>query len=511
MRKSWVVGVMAAWLAIGSAAVRAADMPALPLKLTISPATYEGRPALAMTLRVTGDEDGKTKITLPSEWANEKELWRVLKDFAVEGAQVTAPSDEPQTRIARHAPSAPLTLTWKVVQDYTGEPNFSDLKSLFRPTVNAQYAVMLMQTVLPSIELGARNLGIDPRPRTTPPPVCDVVLSFEGFAPGWTLATALGNGATQTARQVRCDALWDSNLALGDFRLVERQDEYGIVRLAVRGTWALSDQVLLAKFAVGRAAAAAEFKDSGPEQILVSLAATAPLGKNQAVFGTAFGGGFFGFATPNASLASLKVWWNHEQVHYWIPNRLGQAGEGSETARAWFNEGFTDYFSMLNAYRTREVDTRGLATEWNTRVLKPYLASRVREAANATIAEGFWDQSDLRELPYQRGALLALNWNAQIKSASHGRRSLADVIATLLGEAKKDPNVLLTPARIVAAAKAAGVENAAEDVAMYIDAGHLIVPRADALGPCGKFEIAKGAFDITGEGWTSKACAAWLE
>ncbi len=511
MRAKAIAVILAAMAgAFASLPVRADET--IPFTLVISRAEVAHRPALAMSVTFRGGASGETVVHLPNEWASEKELWRGLKSLTVKNASFASPIVEPQTRRLTHVPSAQITLAWEIIQGYSGEPNFGDTKSLFRPTVNEHTVIGALQTMLPSFEIApGRVLGLDPHIRTVPPLFCDIAITFENFPKNWALATAFGATANQSIRAARCDALWNSNLALGDFRVREAKDAHGVVRLAVRGKWALSDQALLARFSAARAAAAEAFQDPGPPQILVSLAGTEPLAHGQAVFGTAFSYGFFGFATPNASLASLKVWWNHEQVHYWIPNRLGQEMEGAETALAWFNEGFTDYFSLMNAYRTHELDAKSLAEEVNTRFIAGYLKSPAREAPNAKIVEGFWSDRTLQQLPYQRGALLALNWNAEIKKASNNKQSLADLISELIEQARQNPNVVLTPSRIAEAARTSGVANAAADIASYIDAGHLITPREDIFGPCTRYDQAKGALALTGNGWTTAACATWLK
>lgn len=490
-----------------------ADEPPRTLALVISHAKIGNHPALAMSLTFRAGASGQTTLHLPNEWASEKQLWRGIKQLALKNATFAAPVSAPQTRMISSAAGADVTVSWMIEQDYGGEPNFQDTKSLFRATVNEHIVVAALQTILPSIELAPGDvLGIDPSPRTRPPQICDLTIVFRGFPKDWALATAFGNTAVQSAKAVGCDALWDANLALGDFRVREARDAHGIVRLAVRGTWALSDDALLGKFVAGRAAAADAFQDNGPEQLLVSLAATAPLPKGNAVFGTAFSNGFFGFATPNAPLSSLKVWWNHEQVHYWIPNRLGQIPPDTEAGLAWFNEGFTDYFSLMNAYRTHELTAKGLGEEVLQRVINGYLKSPVREAPNQKIVEGFWNDRALQELPYQRGALLALNWNAEIKKASSGEHGLADLIAELADQAQENPQIMLTPSRIAEAARTLGVINAAVDIATFVDAGKLLAPHEDVFGPCAEYDKAKGELVAAAAGgWESAACAAWLK
>jgi hypothetical protein len=504
--------VIAAVLALIAFAVPARADDALPLRLVVANAKIGSRPALALSLTFRATDATQSVLHLPNEWASEKELWRGIKQLGLKNAIFAAAGPEPDMRTINHAPNADVTVSWMIEQDYSGEPNFADPKSFFRATVNDRGVVAAMQTIMPSIELApSRVIGFDPNPRTQAPPLCDVSISFEGFPKTWALATAFGNSAKQTAKAIPCDALWDSNLALGDFRIREARDAHGLVRLAVRGTWSLSDEALLQKFVAGRAAAADAFRDNGPEQLVISLAATPPLRKGSAVFGTAFSYGFFGFATPNAPLSALKVWWNHEQVHYWIPNRLGQIAPGTEAGLAWFSEGFTDYFSLMNAYRTHELSAKALGEEMLERVVNGYRKSPEREAPNAKISEGFWNNRALQQLPYQRGALLALNWNAEIKKASNSEHSLADLVAELVDQARENQLVMLTPSRIAEAARTLGVANAAADIATYIEAGRLLKPHDDIFGPCARYDAAKSAL-VPGSGtWESAACTAWLK
>jgi predicted metalloprotease with PDZ domain len=145
------------------------------------------------------------------------------------------------------------------------------------------------------------------------------------------------------------------------------------------------------------------------------------------------------------------------------------------------------------------------------RVINGYLKSPVREAPNQKIVEGFWSNRSLQQLPYQRGALLALNWNAEIKKSSSGEHSLADVIAELADQAHESPVIMLTPSRIAEAARTLGVTNAAGDIAGFIDTGRLLTPHEDVFGPCADYDKAKSALVPSAGGWESAACAAWLK
>lgn len=87
----------------------------------LAPVVENGKvTALSITLTLPADADGETRLTLPGDWGGGEKLWRFAKDLSIEGGVVTAPHET--TRIVKSKPGAPLTVRYRVVSAYDGEP-----------------------------------------------------------------------------------------------------------------------------------------------------------------------------------------------------------------------------------------------------------------------------------------------------------------------------------------------------------------------------------------------------
>ena len=107
----------------------------------------------------------------------------------------------------------------------------------------------------------------------------------------------------------------------------------------------------------------------------------------------------------------------HENLHQWLPHRLGGHGAGSaeQVARHyWLSEGFTDY------YTHRLLLVGGLWTldryaERLTRNLQNYWRSPARNATAESIAPRFFSDRDAGRQMYARGELLAMAWDRELR------------------------------------------------------------------------------------------------
>src|ERR1700710_2685183 len=118
MRWLRVACVAAALLLAGAA------KPTIPLvDYTVSPElNAAGLAALDVTLRMRADPSGITRLALPDETFGTSELWRYLRDIRVEGATSVA-EDGPAARVVRSAPSAPLTVRYRLVSAFDRDPD----------------------------------------------------------------------------------------------------------------------------------------------------------------------------------------------------------------------------------------------------------------------------------------------------------------------------------------------------------------------------------------------------
>lgn len=125
--------------------------------------------------------------------------------------------------------------------------------------------------------------------------------------------------------------------------------------------------------------------------------------------------------SAESSKGSFESLISHEDLHQWLPNRLGGHDRTSSAAQAardyWLSEGFTEYYShrlMLSA---------GLWTLENyaeqlTRMLRTYWRSPARNATAESIAPRFFSDRDAGRQMYARGEMLAMGWDRELRASS---------------------------------------------------------------------------------------------
>lgn len=106
-------------------------------------------------------------------------------------------------------------------------------------------------------------------------------------------------------------------------------------------------------------------------------------------------------------------------------------------------------------------------------VLKSLAHLKENTLPNAEIGARFFSEGrTIGKLPYWRGMLLAARWDAAIRAASHGTRSLDDAMRALRDD-RRIGIERLDADRIVRAMQQEGVYAARDDVARFIDRGSL--------------------------------------
>ena len=114
----------------------------------------------------------------------------------------------------------------------------------------------------------------------------------------------------------------------------------------------------------------------------------------------------------SSSLSTANDVWVHEYVH------TRQDWVASDQV-SWFREASAEYYGALFAYRQGRISFEAFQT---------YLRG-VDATANATVdAPGTWQT---RDVPYEKGALVAAALDARIRTASDGERSLQWVLARM--------------------------------------------------------------------------------
>src|SRR5207248_2961253 len=108
-------------------------------------------------------------------------------------------------------------------------------------------------------------------------------------------------------------------------------------------------------------------------------------------------------------------------------------------------------------------------------LLKIYYTSPARNLTEEQILIARRDNYDAERQPYQRGNLLAHNWNALIKSSTGYKRSLDDVMRNLF-KVSRQKGFMLSEESIDRVFRSYLKDGILSDLKKYIENGYLIEP-----------------------------------
>lgn len=167
---------------------------------------------------------------------------------------------------------------------------------------------------------------------------------------------------------------------------------------------------------------------------------------------------------------ALKSVLSHEMVHTWTRGGPGQ----------WYGEGIAVYYQALLPWRAGLITAAEYLQDINQTASR-YYSNALRYMSNEEAAPRFWEDTRIRTLPYDRGAMYFVMLNAWIRKASGGERSLDDLVMEVNrrvgagGEVDEDAWVDLITAEL-------GDEARLLHQAMV--AGGLMLPADGDFGPC---------------------------
>lgn len=125
----------------------------------------------------------------------------------------------------------------------------------------------------------------------------------------------------------------------------------------------------------------------------------------------------------------------HEHFHIWNNDYLKDAGDKQEGYYKWLSEGFTDYYSLLTLYREGIIDAKTFTAQINQTILKYQRNPAALSATSQVLAENYWKSRDYNRLPYQKGAVIALLFDLQIRKQTSGRKNIDDFMRLLIKNA----------------------------------------------------------------------------
>jgi predicted metalloprotease with PDZ domain len=308
-----------------------------------------------------------------------------------------------------------------------------------------------------------------------------VSVRWGGGPPVATLASSFGI-SREERRRTTLGELGLSLFVGGDFRARDLHVRGRPVSLLVRGSWGFADAAFADLFARVLEVERAFWRDDAFPRFLGVLL---PISGRDAWGGRGFTDAFMAYSAPDLELGlAARYLLAHEIFHTWNGRRIGR--QEPERLVYWFSEGFTDYYANLLLLRTGLITLEEYVREYDD-VLYAYFQSPERTAPNARVLADFDTNYAIEKLPYQRGRILAHEWNARIRARSRGAHSLDDVMRDLLAAARTQ-GAVVSAETLDRLARLYLPEGIAEDLRAHVDRGDLLDPRPDALGPCVRLE-----------------------
>jgi hypothetical protein len=183
----------------------------------------------------------------------------------------------------------------------------------------------------------------------------------------------------------------------------------------------------------------------------------------------------FSQASKPDDLRSLLA---HEMLHSWVNSLDGSMDSAGGLDRSWFGEGLAVHYQRTLPYRAGMISADDFLKDLNETAARYYTNIKIA-TPNADIPNGFWRDTRVRVLPYDRGSLYFETVDAQIRAKSGGKRSLDDIVRTMLTTRRAGDKMDEALYRLLLKAEL-GARGIAELNAML--GGAIVLPPSDAYG-----------------------------
>lgn len=178
---------------------------------------------------------------------------------------------------------------------------------------------------------------------------------------------------------------------------------------------------------------------------------------------------------------NLELLLAHEMFHTFAPGMNDGSGNRLGSTQ-WFNEGLAVFYQRLLSLRAGLIEPAEFLEDLNETAAR-YYTNALNDTPNDQIAPRFWEDTRIRVLPYDRGSMYMALVDGRIRKASGGKRSLDDLILTLL-DREKQGLTNSTEVWIELITKELGPAAKEEFEAML--AGAVMLPESEGFGPCFK-------------------------
>ena len=191
--------------------------------------------------------------------------------------------------------------------------------------------------------------------------------------------------------------------------------------------------------------------------------------------GAAEGGFMLEYGLGQMSDVSRRIMFTHEMVHHFVG-----VLNGDSSLNAWFGEGLAEFYKIRIPLREHLIDLPAAAREIAV-MTNAYYTSPLVETPYSEVAHQRWAGSTAQIVPYNRGFMYFVDVDQKIRARSHGRRSLDDLVLTMVQDRREGKAYDEKRWRELLNIELG--KSGVDDFDMMLK-GRLIAPAADAFGPC---------------------------
>lgn len=454
-------GLGVLWVTIGTAAHAATPT----IRYDFASVSVDGRRELHVTVKFRAP-GAVTEIVVPVAWGGAENLEAQTQNLKTETPWTTlTPGANAGERQLHARAGEPVMLSWDIVPLPTGVFRHP---AEHRAIVNDDYFLFNTQNALvyPAF---AREETVQ------------ATFDWRKLPRGMQVFTSFGSGHPVIEVEAPWYRVTEGLFAGGNFRVLENTKGGSTLVLAVRGQWIFPDSKAFAEIRRILDTEDRFWRENPMPYYLVTLAPfEEDSGDND---GSAFANAEMLFLSRHDTFdADRLILLAHEMFHHWSPLSMGPTSDENQ----WFTEGASVYYASVILLRAGLIRYEDYLVDLNRR-LRDYQRSPMRNITNAA-----WVQADHRsgagaDVPYSRGAALALWADARIRERSGGKSSLDDAMFDLVEEGKGAPAPALTEDRIFAAlGRYLGPEDLAKLKAVLHEGAD--VPLPARLGQCAELE-----------------------
>lgn len=446
-------------------ACKSGDRPP-ELNYSITLQLHSSAPTLDISLNFRRPtESTSTFVVLPSTWAGSANLRASIKNLKVSEPAWFVPTTQANQILVYHGRGEQVKLRYQ----FEPTASMTDDQS-FIPVKLDEHSLHL---------IGSAFLLIPFFGTATEVPV-----EFEWHLPEqWKLASSHGVGTKVQTESAKLYELMETFFVGGpNLRIYETEIQGRAVNYAIQDRWIFSDEDYISQSSRIIETARDLFEDHEFPYFLVNLAGFQQARRAEVYEGVALTNGVSMRMSERADLkAQAGPLVSHECTHSWIGHKIVSAYSNKGTF-AWFDEGFTEYFSWIVNVRSGLWTYHDYVEHFNQNMWD-YHDSDVCSTPNSGIEQNFWSCKKTQRLPYLRGAMIARRWDNIMRNQSGTRLRLVDVMKKLIDFSEHGQKRIKTET-VGATAREMVSHDFDADIQEYIEDGRVIRPGTRELGPC---------------------------